>query len=54
MRSARAASQLAAATRLRAADAVYVWLASKEAVLLVSSDAEILQRGAAVCQVQAP
>lgn len=54
MRSASAASQLAAATRLRAADAVYVWLASKEAVLLVSSDAEILQRGAAVCQVQAP
>ena len=40
MRSARAASQLAAATRLRAADAVYVWLASKEAVLLVSSDQE--------------
>ena len=53
-RSARAASQLAAAMRLRAADAVYVWVAAKAGVLLVSLDDEILERGAAVCQVQAP
>lgn len=53
-RSANATASLAATTRLRAADAVYVWLASKEGVILVSSDDELLQRGAAVCQVQAP
>ncbi len=53
-RRAHAASQLAATTRLRAADAVYVWVASHEGLLLVSSDDEILQRGAAVCQVQRP
>jgi predicted nucleic acid-binding protein len=54
VKSAHTASQIAAKTRLRAADAVYVWLASKEGVLLVSSDREILRRGAAMCEVQAP
>jgi predicted nucleic acid-binding protein len=54
VKRARAISQLAAVTRLRAADAIYVWLAAQEGVLLVSSDAEVLQRGAAVCQVQMP
>lgn len=53
-RSANATAALAATTRLRAADAVYVWLAAKEGVALVTSDVEILQRGIAVCQVQAP
>jgi predicted nucleic acid-binding protein len=47
-------SQLAAAARLRAADAVYVWVASKEGVALISSDQEILQRATTVCLVQAP
>ena len=54
VKNAHASANLAAATRLRAADAVYVWLASKEGVVLVSSDEEVLQRGATVCQVQAP
>jgi len=54
VKSANASANLAAATRLRAADAVYVWLASKEGVVLVSSNEEILQRGSAVCQVQSP
>ena len=54
VKRAHAVSQLAAVTRLRAADAVYVWLASNEGILLVSSDDEILQRGAAVCQAQRP
>jgi predicted nucleic acid-binding protein len=51
---ALAVAHLAATTRLRAADAVYVWLASKEGVVLVTSDEEILRRGGGVCQVQAP
>jgi predicted nucleic acid-binding protein len=54
VKRAHAASQLAAVTRLRAADAVYVWLASQEGVVLVSSDEEVLQRGAAVCHVERP
>lgn len=54
VRRAHAAAKLAATTRLRAADAMYVWLASTEGLVLVSSDDEILQRGIAACQVQAP
>jgi predicted nucleic acid-binding protein len=53
-KGARVAAQLAAVTRLRAADTVYVWLASRQGLILVSSDEEILQRGAGACQVQAP
>ncbi len=54
VKRARAAAQMAAVTRLRAADALYVWLASREGVPLVSSDVEIRQRGAAACQVEVP
>ncbi len=41
-------------TRLRAADAVYVWLAQKEGLPLVTGDAEVLRRGSARCQVISP
>jgi predicted nucleic acid-binding protein len=41
-------------TRLRAADAIYVWLAQKEGLPLVTGDAEVLQRGSARCQVVSP
>jgi predicted nucleic acid-binding protein len=53
-RAARSARGIASLTRLRAADALYVWLASREGLPLVTADLEVLQRGAAVCQVQAP
>jgi predicted nucleic acid-binding protein len=51
---AQSAARLAGTIRLRAADALYVWLASREGAPLVTSDAEILQRGAAVCLVEPP
>jgi predicted nucleic acid-binding protein len=41
-------------TRLRAADAVYVWLAQKEGLPLVTGDAEVLLRGAGRCQFVSP
>lgn len=40
--------------RLRAADAAYVWLAERQGIPLVTSDREMLRRGAAFCQVEAP
>lgn len=43
-RRARLIASLAVATRLRAADAAYVWVAARHALPLVSADAEILQR----------
>ena len=45
-RAARSASRVAAITKLRAADAVYVWLAAKEDVPLITLDAEVRQRAA--------
>ena len=53
-RAARAARALASTTRLRAADALYVWVATREGLPLVTLDAEVLQRSAAVCNVQTP
>ena len=53
-RRARAVAQLAASTRLRAADSLYLWLAAHEGVPLVTSDEELLRRGAVVAQVLAP
>jgi predicted nucleic acid-binding protein len=45
-RAVRAARAVVGITRLRAADALYVWLATREALPLVTADAEILQRAA--------
>jgi predicted nucleic acid-binding protein len=51
-RAALAARAVVSATRLRAADALYVWLAARESLPLVTADAEVLQR-AALAGVQA-
>lgn len=53
-RAARAISGVAARTRLRAADAAYVWVASSRGLSLVTLDAEIAQRVGTLCQVEAP
>ncbi len=53
-RRAREIQSLAVSTRLRAADAIYVWLAETEGLPLVTVDTEVHQRGAARCQVVAP
>jgi predicted nucleic acid-binding protein len=53
-RAARRARAIAGSTRLRAADALYVWVAAREGLPLISLDAEVLLRGASVCEVQAP
>ncbi len=43
-RAARAVRAVVAATRLRAADSVYVWLAAREGLPLVTLDAEVVSR----------
>ena len=43
-RAARAASNTASRTRLRTGDALYVWVAEREGLPLVTFDAEILAR----------
>lgn len=43
-RAARAASSAASRTRLRTGDAIYVWVAEREGLPLVTFDAEILAR----------
>jgi predicted nucleic acid-binding protein len=53
-RKADAISSIAMLTRLRAYDAVYVWLAHREEVPLVTADEEILARAAAYCAVERP
>lgn len=53
-RNARKVRDLAIAAKLRAADAMYVWLAAKEGIPLCTLDKEIVQRGAAFCQVILP
>ena len=45
---------LAIASKLRAADASYVWLAAREGVPLCTLDLEVSKRGAAWCSVIAP
>jgi predicted nucleic acid-binding protein len=53
-RRAESIAAVAATTRLRAADAIYVWLAATNGAALVTSDDEILQRVGTLCQVEAP
>ncbi len=43
-RAAKAASSTASRTHLRTGDAIYVWVAEREALQLVTFDAEILAR----------
>jgi len=43
-RAARAASRTASKTRLRTGDAIYVWVAEREGLPLVTFDTEILSR----------
>jgi predicted nucleic acid-binding protein len=43
-RAARAASGVAGRTRLRTGDAIYVWVAEREGLPLVTFDGEILSR----------
>lgn len=45
---------VAMATKLRAADAAYVWVAARARVPLVTLDGEVLKRGAPVCAVEPP
>lgn len=45
---------VAMATKLRAADATYAWVACKERVPLVTLDGEVLKRAASVCAIAAP
>jgi predicted nucleic acid-binding protein len=51
---ARAAASIAVATKLRGADATYVWLAAREGVPVCTLDREIMERGAAACRVMTP
>jgi predicted nucleic acid-binding protein len=44
-RAARATIELAVRARLRAADALYLWVAMKEGLELVTADAELINRG---------
>lgn len=51
---AKRIQRVAMFTKLRAADAAYVWLAGREGVPLVTSDGEVLVRGASVCELERP
>jgi predicted nucleic acid-binding protein len=51
---ARRSMDVAIAARLRAADAVYVWLASARRLPLCTIDREMAERGGALCKVMAP
>jgi predicted nucleic acid-binding protein len=53
-RAARAIAGVAARTRLRAADATYVWVASSRGLPLVTLDREIAQKVGTLCQVEEP
>jgi predicted nucleic acid-binding protein len=53
-RAARAISGVAARTRLRAADAAYVWVASSRGLPLVTLDREIAHKVGTLCQVEEP
>jgi predicted nucleic acid-binding protein len=54
VRAARAAREMAMRCRLRAADGVYVWVASREGLPLCSLDEEIAFRAGGVCTVMLP
>jgi predicted nucleic acid-binding protein len=51
---ARRIRDLAIASKLRAADAAYVWLAAQEAVPLCTLDREMAQRGSGFCRMIPP
>jgi predicted nucleic acid-binding protein len=51
---ARRIQAIAMVTRLRAADAIYVWVAQHEGLQLVTADQEIQQRASAMCRLLAP
>jgi predicted nucleic acid-binding protein len=53
-RAARRARETAMRWQLRAADAVYVWLAAREGLPLCTLDREVARRGAGACQVIGP
>lgn len=53
-RRAKQIRDLAIASRLRAADAIYVWLAVRENVPLCTLDREVVLRGSAFCRVMQP
>ncbi|HEX3597920.1 MAG TPA: PIN domain-containing protein, partial [Polyangiaceae bacterium] len=53
-RAARRSQRIAGQLRLRAADAIYVWVALREDAILVTSDREIVARAASVCRVEGP
>ena len=44
-KAARAVQSVIGLTRLRAADALYVWIAAREGLPLVTVDGEVLERG---------
>ena len=51
---ARMIEDVALTTKLRGADAVYVWLAAREGVPLCTLDREMAVRGATMCRVIVP
>jgi predicted nucleic acid-binding protein len=53
-RTARRIRDVAMLHRLRAADAIYVWIASREAIPLCTLDEEILKRSVEACEVLEP
>lgn len=53
-RAARAIAAVASRTRLRAADAAYVWVAASRNLPLVTLDLEIGRRAGALCHVELP
>jgi predicted nucleic acid-binding protein len=53
-RTAKRILDVAIASRLRSADAAYVWLAMKHSVPLCTLDQEVMTRGAPFCQVLPP
>lgn len=53
-RAARAIIGVVAATRLRAADATYVWTASRRGIPLITLDDEVGRRASALCRIEPP
>ncbi len=53
-RAARAISAVAAKTRLRAADAAYVWVAVSRGLPLVTLDLEIGRKAGGLCAIESP
>jgi predicted nucleic acid-binding protein len=52
--NAKRIAALALASKLRGADASYVWLAARDGIPLVTLDEEILARGKGACQLLRP